>query len=94
MTNSGIINAGADLPACMQTSYPVYATKKYEDGLLREITNMDASAIVYSTENWQYSIDGKDMKVRLPRVDALLRQNYPVLECSDKYCIRRQEPMD
>jgi hypothetical protein len=94
MTNSGIINAGADLPACIQISYPVYATKKFEDRLLQEIENMDANAIVYSTENWQYSIDGKDMKVRLPRVDALLRQNYPVLECSDKYCIRRQEPMD
>ena len=94
MTNSGIIDAGADLPDCIQTSYPIYSTKKFEDRLLREITNMDANTIVYSTENWQYSIDGKDMKVRLPRVDALLRQNFPVLECYDKYCIRRQEPMD
>jgi len=94
MTNSGIINAGADIPTCIQISYPVYATKKFEDRLLSEISNMNANAIVYSTENWHYSIDGKDMKVRLPRVDALLRQKYPVLECSYKYCIRRQEPMD
>jgi hypothetical protein len=92
MTNSGIINAGADLPACIRTSYPVYATKRFEDRLLRQMTDMDANAIVYSTENWQYSIDGKDMRARLPRVDALLRKNYPVLECENKYCIRKQEP--
>ena len=60
MTNSGIINAGADLPACIRTSYPVYATKRFEYRLLRQMTDMDANAIVYSTENWQYSIDGKD----------------------------------
>lgn len=92
MTNSGIINAGADLPACIRTSYPVYATKRFEDRLLREMTDMDANAIVYSTENWQYSIDGKDMRARLPRVDALLRKNYPVQECENKYCIRKQVP--
>ena len=94
MSNSGIINAGANLPACTQASYPVYATKKFEDRLLREIQKMNVKAIVYSTENWQYSIDGRDMKVRLPRLDALLRKNYPVEECSEKYCIRRREAMD
>ena len=92
MTNSGIINAGADLPACIQASYPVYATKRFEDRLLREMKDMDANAIVYSTENWQYSIDGKDMRSRLPRVNALLRKNYPVIECENKYCIRKKEP--
>ena len=92
MTNSGIINAGADLPACIQASYPVYATKRFEDRLLREMKDMDANAIVYSTENWQYSIDGKDMRARLPRVNALLRKNYPVIECENKYCIRKKEP--
>lgn len=94
MTNSGIINAGADLPACIQASYPVYATKKFEDKLLREIENMDAKAIVYSSENRQYSIDGKDMKTRLPKVDALLRSTYPVEQCKEKYCIRSLQAMD
>lgn len=94
MTNSGIINAGADLPACIQASYPVYATKKFEDKLLREIENMDAKAIVYSSENWQYSIDDKDMKARLPKVDALLRNRYPVEQCNEKYCIRSLQAMD
>lgn len=94
MTNSGIINAGANLPACIQASYPVYATKKFEDKLLREIENMDAKAVVYSSENWQYSIDSKDMKKRLPKVDALLRSRYPVEQCYEKYCIRSQQAMD
>lgn len=94
MTNSGVINAGVDLPACTQISYPVYATKKVEDRLLRQITNMDASAIVYSTEEKQYSLDGKDMKTRLPKVDALLRSKYPVEQCNERYCIRSLKAMD
>lgn len=88
MTNSGIINAGLNLPSCIQASYPVYVTKKFEDKLLGEIKNMDAKTIIYSSENAQYSLDGKDMKTRLPKVDALLRSKYPVEQCNEKYCIR------
>lgn len=94
MTNSGIINAGADLPTCIQVSYPVYATKLFEEKILREIADMKANAIVYSTENWQYFVHGKDMKVRFPRVDELLISNYPEIECREKYCIRRKKTMD
>lgn len=92
MTNSGIINAGVDLPTCLQVSYPVYATSRFEDQLLKQAQGMDAQAIVYSTTNWQYAIDGKSMRQRLPRLDAFLRQRYPVEECHGRYCIRRREP--
>lgn len=70
MMNSGMINAGANLPAYLQTPSTTGATKKYEDKFLCEIENMDANAIVYSSRNQQYCIDGKNMKTRFPRVDA------------------------
>jgi hypothetical protein len=88
MTNSGMINAGANLPTCTRYAYPVYATRNYESDLLAQIRNTSPNAIVYSTENWQYSIDGKDMRVRFPKLDTFLRREYPIEECNEKYCVR------
>ena len=63
------------IPAC-QLAYKYlfkYKSRKLEDRLLREITNMDAYAITYPAENLHNSIDSKGMKARAPRVVALLR---------------------
>jgi len=94
MTNSGIINAGTGKPTCTDFSYPVYATESYEEELLRQAKEAQAEIIVYSTENWQYRIDGKDMRTRFPRLDQYLRQAYPQEECREKYCIRSKESKD
>ena len=88
MTNSGMINAGVNLPTCTRYAYPVYATRNYESDLLTQVRNTSPNAIVYSTENWQYSIDGKGMRVRFPKLDTFLRRKYPIEECNEKYCVR------
>jgi hypothetical protein len=92
MTNSGIINPGAGLPTCTSLSYMVYATRPYEQGILRELKDANLNAIVYSTENWQYNIDGKNMKERFPLLDNYLKIAFPREECFEKYCIRRASP--
>jgi hypothetical protein len=88
MSNSGIINAGVDLPTCTKFSYPVYATKAYEKAILHQLKIMKPNTIVYSTTNWQYSIDGKGMRDRFPKLDSYLLQAYPFEQCKHNYCIR------
>ena len=92
MTNSGIINAGAGMPTCTNLSYVVYATKPYEQEILNEVKASRLNAVVYSTENWQYNIDGRDMKERFPLLDSYLKIAFPHEECREKYCIRRASP--
>lgn len=91
MTNSGMINAGAGLPTCTKYAYPVYATKQYEDIMVKLVRDARPAAIVYSTDHWQYQIDGKDMRSRFPNLDQFLRQAYPQEECRENYCIRRSK---
>jgi len=92
MTNSGIINAGAGMPTCTSLSYLVYATSPYEQDILKEVKAAKLNTIVYSTENWQYNIDGRDMKERFPLLDSYLKIAFPHEECREKYCIRRTNP--
>lgn len=91
MTNTGIINAGADKPVCSRFAYPVYASYKDQTTLINDLKASAPTAIVYSTTAWQYAIDGQDMTRRLPRVDQFLKRRYPQETCQQGLCIRQSE---
>jgi len=92
MTNNGIINALADLPACSRFSYIVYADGKFENELIRCLDKTRPTAVVYSTTFWSYSIDGRPMRLRFPDLDRRIRERYPYEKCEYGYCLRYLYP--
>ncbi|MEB3166262.1 MAG: hypothetical protein VKO65_06280 [Cyanobacteriota bacterium] len=93
MSNSGIINAGADKPVCTRFAYPVYASQQDQSALIRDLKATAPTAIVYSTTAWQYAIDGQAMTQRLPRVDRFLKRQYPQETCHQGLCIRQSRSL-
>lgn len=92
MTNNGIINALADLPACSRFSYIIYADRKFEDELIRSLDTTRPAAVVYSTTFWSYAIDGRPMSSRYPDLDKRIREIYPYEKCEYGYCLRYMNP--
>jgi len=88
LSNHGMFNTILQLPPCTRYSYPVYASSDYESSMLNELEQSSPASIIYSSENWSYSIDGKPMPIRFPELDMWIKKNYPVEECNDSYCIR------
>ena len=76
LTNSGIINALSNLPTCTKYSYPVYAPYKDEQQMLKQLKESNPNFIVYSSTFWAYTIYGKSMAIRYPKVDAFIKSNY------------------
>lgn len=87
-TNSGLINGLTKLPTCTQVTYPVYASPKYEPQMIEELRQERPPAIVYSSKQWHFAIDGKPMPDRLPALAQYLQKNYGNERCSSQYCIR------
>lgn len=92
LTNNGIINALADLPACSRFSYIVYADGKFENELIRSLDHTRPTAVVYSTTFWSYAIDGRPMSSRFPNLDRRIRKTYPYEKCEYGYCLRYLNP--
>ena len=78
LSNNGVINSLAKLPVCTRYTYPVYEGKKDEDILILQLKKTMPSAIVYSSNYWSYSIDGRSMATRFPVLDEFLIANYPI----------------
>ena len=88
LSNNGVINSLAKLPGCTKFTYPVYASKKDETFLISQLEKTMPSAIVYSSDYWSYSIDGRSMAARFPLLDDFLISNYPIQRCEFGYCVR------
>ena len=88
LTNSGLINGLVRRPSCSRFTYPVYATTKYEQQLIDDLRAASPRALVYSSGNWSYRIDGKPMNERFQALDRFILTNYPVEACSVGYCVR------
>ncbi len=92
MTNSGIINALADLPACGRFSYISYADRKFGAALIGCREAARPAAVVYSSTYWSYAIDGRPMRSRYPLLDQRIRTLYPFENCQHGYCVRYIHP--
>ena len=88
LTNSGVINALSNLPTCTKYSYPVYAPYKDEQQMLKQLKESNPNFIVYSSTFWAYTIDGKSMAIRYPKVDGFIKSNYGFSQCKFDYCIK------
>lgn len=88
LSNNGVINGLLRRPSCSRFTYPVYAGPNHEAILISDLRDASPSAIVYSSTYWSYSIDGRDMKNRFPKLDEYILKNYPKEECSHGYCVR------
>jgi hypothetical protein len=90
LSNTGLINAVANLPACSQFTYPVYAGLQNEGKLITDLTRADPPVIVYRSDFWSYAIDGRNMAERFPALDAEIIKLYPREVCKYDYCLRFQ----
>ena len=90
LSNTGLINAVANLPACSQFTYPVYAGLQHEGKLITDLTRADPPVIVYRSDFWSYAIDGRNMVERFPALDAEIMKLYPREVCKHDYCLRFQ----
>lgn len=88
LSNNGVINGLTSLPSCSRFVYPVYANQHYEEEIIDSLKIKQPKAIVYSSTQWSYSIDGKTMPARLPALDKFLLQEYSNEKCSFGYCVR------
>lgn len=87
-TNSGLIHFASGRGMCSQMTYPVYANLNYQDQMAAELSLKKPSHVIYSTSKWFYSIDGKSMPMRFPKLDQLIKERYPNENCFASYCIR------
>lgn len=88
MSNNGVINGISGLPSCVKSAYLVYATKDYETNIIEELKFKNPSAIISSTTFWSYSIDGRPMHLRFPKLFEYILKAYPYEECKFEYCLR------
>jgi hypothetical protein len=91
LSNNGLVNAISNLPACTRFSYIIYADKKFEGEIIESLTAKLPPAIVYSSDYWSYSIDGKNMVTRFPNLDLFIKRNYPIESCNYGYCMRYKD---
>lgn len=88
LSNNGMINALVRRPSCSRFTYPIYASSQHEQLLISDLKSTMPRAVVYSSNYWSYSIDGKDMKIRFPKLDEFILQYYTNEICAYGYCIR------
>ena len=88
LSNHGLINGLTGLPACSRFTYPVYADQRYEQELVEAVNSRAPQAIVFSSTDWSYSIDGKPMSARFPHLTQVLREEYGSEKCAFGQCIR------
>jgi hypothetical protein len=91
LSNNGIINALAKLPSCTIFIYPVYAAEKHENKLIEQLQQSGAKSIVYSSTYWSYSIDGRDMAARFPKLNEYILKTFENEVCNFGYCVRSLE---
>lgn len=91
LSNSGLINGLTALPSCSRFTYPVYANSQYEEELIKAYASFLPPTIVFSSDGYQYCIDGKSMIDRFPKLNVFLAKQYPIQECNLGYCIRHKK---
>lgn len=91
LANTGLVNAVAGLPSCSRFTYPVYADADFENRLISDLIAADPPVIVYRSDYWSYSIDGRPMSERFPAVNALVQQLYPREDCNLGVCLRYKD---
>jgi len=84
LSNNGL----TALPTCSRFSYLVYADSRYEDEIIGSLSEARPKAIIYSSTFWSFSIDGRTMHARFPRLDNFLQSTYVEEKCSSGYCVR------
>lgn len=92
LSNNGLINGLTRLPSCSRFTYPVYAGRQHESVIISDLLKSSPSAIIYSSDYWSYSIDGRDMRKRFPLLDKYIINNYPIEEYGHGYCVRYKAP--
>lgn len=90
MSNNGLINGLTLLPSCSRFSYPIYAASRYEGVLITDLAEADPPIIIYSSDYWSYTIDGRSMRDRYSTLDDYLRELFPIETCKGDYCIREK----
>jgi hypothetical protein len=87
-TNMGIVNGLTKLPPCTQYSYIVYGDSDDEARILSQLQESAPPVVLYSSQNWHYTIDGKSMRDRFPLIEAYMLKSYPKEICNYGHCLR------
>lgn len=90
-TNTGLISAYTNLPPCTKFTYLIYSTRDYQSTIIRDLVSKNQTVVVYSSESWQYKIDGLSMNTRYPMLNDYIIENYPVELCAYGRCLRYKE---
>lgn len=88
LSNHGVINGLAGLPACTRFAYAIYANKDFQSEIIETIKNKKPKAIIYSSTHWSFAIDNKSMHIRFPELKSFLDIEYSNEVCKFDYCIR------
>lgn len=88
MSNMGLVNAVARLPACSRFTYPIYAGPEHEPQLIADLEARAPAAVLSRADLFSYSIDGMTMAERYPALETRLHALYPQETCGAGVCIR------
>lgn len=88
LSNHGVINGLADLPACTRFAYPVYANENFQNEIIDNLKSKMPEVVVYSSTSWSFAIDNKNMHTRLPILRDYLDSKYSKEVCKFEYCLR------
>ena len=88
LSNHGVINGLAGLPACTRFAYIVYANKDFQNEIIEIMKSKKPAAIIYSSTHLSFAIDNKSMHMRLPELKSYLDLEYSNEVCKFDYCIR------
>ena len=58
--------------------------------VIADLDKADPPLIIYSSDYWSYAIDGRSMQDRYRKLDAYLREAFPIKICKGDYCIREK----
>jgi hypothetical protein len=88
LSNHGVINGLTGLPACSRFTYLVYADQRYEQEIIESLAERGPKAIVFSSTDASFNIDGRTMHTRFPNLANILQSKYGNEKCSFGYCVR------
>lgn len=87
-TNQGVINGLTQLPTTTNFGYIVYCNQSYEDEIISYLIEKKPNSLVFFSEFWSFSIDGRSMYDRFPQVTRYIKDNYQQYSENYGYIVR------
>jgi hypothetical protein len=75
-SNEGVYSFFSKRRFCTSFGYSVYISQEAEDAVLSELAAAPPKVIAFKSNDWYWSIYGRSMKDRLPRIHEFIYDNY------------------